>query len=260
MRNTHDITIESIPALTDNYIWAIVHTKKKSVLLVDPGETQPALSYLQQHQLLLSGILLTHHHWDHVNGVAGLLQKYTVPVFAARHSDVPWTTHFIGEQDIVALHDFPEYQVMAIPGHTADHLAYYAPDTLFCGDTLFTGGCGRVFSGTAEQLYASLQKIASLPDETKIYCAHEYTVQNLQFAHTVEPSNQYILHRLAMVKKLRSAHQPSIPSTLAEEKQTNPFLRCGVPEIIHNVARYSHVCLQHPIEVFSALRQWKNHY
>ena len=150
--------------------------------------------------------------------------------------------------------------MIAIPGHTLDHIAYYADNSLFCGDTLFAGGCGRLFEGTAKQLYTSLQKIAALPDTTKLYCAHEYTLNNLRFAQRVEPGNQNILNRIHQVQILREQGLPSVPSLLIEEKQTNPFLRCALPEITQQAEHYINQRLQNPLEVFTALRTWKNNF
>lgn len=256
-----DTNISAIAALTDNYIWAISQPKQRDVLIVDPGEAKPVITYLEQHQGHLRGILITHHHGDHVNGVADLLAYAPVPVFGPKHSPFSGITYRVEAGENRFFPDgFPNYDVLAIPGHTLDHIAYYADNTLFCGDTLFAGGCGRLFEGTAEQLYASLQKLAALPDSTKVYCAHEYTLSNLSFAQRVEPSNHLILERIQRVQILREQGIPSIPSSLSEEKQTNPFLRCDNPEIIQQVAKHAQEKLRNPLEVFTALRIWKNHW
>lgn len=254
-----DITIHPISALKDNYIWGIVNTKKQCALIVDPGDAKPVIAWLKQHHLELNGILITHHHWDHVNGVTDLLKHSQVPVFGSTRSPFSELTHRVDEGQLVIINDaFPSFNVIAIPGHTLDHIAYYGDRILFCGDTLFAGGCGRLFEGTAEQLYASLQKICRLPDNTKIYCAHEYTVNNLRFAHTVEPRNKNITQRMEHVSALREKDTPSIPSLLLEEKQTNPFLRCEIPDIIEQVEKQMKRPLNCAIKVFSALREWKN--
>lgn len=259
LMNTSDITISAIAALTDNYIWSIGNFKARCALIVDPGEAQPVIAYLEHHQLSLSGILITHHHGDHVNGVADLLKYTAVPVYGPMQSPFLGLTQCVHAQQsgFISQH-FPDYAVLAIPGHTLDHIAYYADNHLFCGDTLFAGGCGRVFEGTAEQLYASLQKIAALPDSTQLYCAHEYTLNNLRFAARVEPSNQALLQRIERVQSAREQGIPSVPSRLFEEKQTNPFLRCDKPEIIHQVEQFMSQTLQSPMAVFAALRTWKN--
>lgn len=256
-----DIEIRPIAALKDNYIWIIVNIQQQCALVVDPGDAMPVLAYLNQHQLSLRGILITHHHWDHVNGVAGLIKHYPVPVYGSIHSQFSGLTHRLTENEVIQVNDFfPPYQIIPIPGHTLDHIAYYADNTLFCGDTLFAGGCGRLFEGSAEQLYTSLQKMAMLPDHTEVYCAHEYTLANLRFAHEVEPSNHQILERMEQVQALRKQNIPSIPSLLLEEKQTNPFLRCDVEEIIQQTERHVQHTLSNPLAVFTALRAWKNNF
>ncbi|MEI6095333.1 MAG: hydroxyacylglutathione hydrolase [Gammaproteobacteria bacterium] len=256
-----DINMAAIAALTDNYIWAINNPKHQCALMVDPGDAKPVIAYLEQHQLKLKGILITHHHWDHVNGVADLIQYCPVPVYGPKQSQFSELTQRLDEGEHGFIHDyFPNFQVLSIPGHTLDHIAYYADNSLFCGDTLFAGGCGRLFEGTPEQLYTSLQKIAALPDTTKLYCAHEYTLNNLRFAQRVEPSNQNILNRIHQVQILREQGLPSVPSLLIEEKQTNPFLRCALPEIAQQAEHYMNQPLLNPVEVFTALRTWKNNF
>jgi hydroxyacylglutathione hydrolase len=256
-----EITISAIAALTDNYIWAITNTRHQTALMVDPGEAQPVIAYLEHHQLKLKGILITHHHWDHVNGVADLIKYCPVPVYGSIQSQFSALTTRVDEGDKGFIHDyFPNFQVLAIPGHTLDHIAYYADNLLFCGDTLFAGGCGRLFEGTAEQLHTSLQKMAALPDTTKVYCAHEYTLNNLRFAHHVEPSNQTIVDRIQQIQILRDKGHPSVPSLLIEEKQTNPFLRCETPEITQHAEQFMKKRLLNSQEVFAALRLWKNNF
>lgn len=253
------IEIHPIPALSDNYIWAIINTAQQAVWLVDPGEAAPVEAYLHRHKLTLRGILITHHHWDHVNGVAALIEAYPVPVIGSINNAFDKLTKRVEHGDTVALAtQFPVYTVLAIPGHTLDHIAYYAEGTLFCGDTLFSGGCGRVFEGTPQQLYHSLQQLVALPDDTKIYCAHEYTLANLQFARMVEPSNQRIIERMNHVALLRANHTPTLPSLLADEKETNPFLRCECPTIRDAVQNHVNRSITDPIDVFAALRLWKN--
>src|SRR3990167_10471445 len=245
--------------LTENYIWAVVNERRQSALIIDPGDAVPVLAYLKQNSLTLSGILITHHHWDHVNGVTDLIKKYPVPVFGSQLSQYPNLTHRIADSDIIFINDgFPAYQIIAIPGHTLDHIAYYANNTLFCGDTLFGGGCGRLFEGKIEQLYTSLQKIATLPESTMIYCAHEYTLNNLRFAQIVEPRNYNIKLRMEKVQALRDDQLSSLPSCLLEEKQTNPFLRCEIAEVVYQVEHQAQRSLKRPIDVFAELRKWKD--
>lgn len=253
------IQIVPIPALKDNYIWAIVNWRYHGVLVVDPGDASPVIRYLKQHQLHLKGILVTHHHGDHTAGIAALTQIYSVPVYGAIQSPCGDITCHIQEGDCIQIDAmFPTYRVIAIPGHTLDHLAYYADLQLFCGDTLFAGGCGRLFEGVAEQLYHSLNKLALLPKQTKVYCAHEYTLNNLRFAQLLEPHNAMITERLKKVSLLREKDQPSLPSLLMEELQTNPFLRCEVPEVIIRAQNYSNQTTKQAVDVFKIIRKWKD--
>lgn len=248
-----------IPALEDNYIWIVVNSKRRSALVVDPGAAAPVLAYLQKQHLVLRGILLTHHHGDHTNGVADLVQAYPVPIVGSIHSRYANANHRIQDGECFRLNsDFPEITAIAIPGHTLDHMAYRMENAVFSGDTLFAGGCGRLFEGSAEQMFESLAKLSAQPDHTQIYCGHEYTVANLRFAKKVEPHNQALLERLEHTEALRRQHQPTLPSRLEEEKRTNPFLRCDVDAVKQTVSAYVGRALHTPVEVFAALRQWKN--
>ncbi|EKD70455.1 MAG: Hydroxyacylglutathione hydrolase [uncultured bacterium] len=248
-----------ITALKDNYIWAIIDSQKKSALVVDPGEAKPVIDFLKQQQLTLVGILITHHHWDHTNGITELKEKFNIPVIGSAKENVSGVTKSVKEPDMIDLNNKIFY-VLDIPGHTLGHIAYYGLNSIFCGDTLFSAGCGRLFEGTPEQMYMTLQKMAALPDVTKIYCGHEYTQNNLRFSLTVEPSNQDSIERLKFVNELRSQHLPTLPSTLKIEKLTNPFLRCDSSELIENVEKFTKKKLSHPIEVFQWLRKWKDEF
>lgn len=253
------ITITPILSLKDNYIWTLVDDQKKTAIMIDPGEAKPCFSFLAQQQLTLVGIFITHHHWDHTNGIEELKNRYDVPVLGPAIENVFAKSVSASEPQRVSVEPFPvTFDVLDIPGHTLGHIAYYATGMLFCGDTLFAAGCGRIFEGNPEQMYASLQKIASLPDDTHIYCAHEYTLANLRFAEVVEPANPAIATRIKAVKALREQHQPSLPSLLSEEKETNPFLRCDVPDVIASVEKYAGQKLTSPVEVFTWLRKWKD--
>lgn len=255
------IFIHPIPAFKDNYIWAVINTITQEAVIVDPGEAEGVLHYCQQQQLTIKAILITHHHGDHTGGVEALIKQYSVPVFGYAGSSFPLITHHVKEGDRIVLDEhFPAYQVLEVPGHTLDHVAYYADNHLFCGDTLFAAGCGRLFEGSAEQMFSSLQKIADLPEETYIYCAHEYTLNNLRFAQLVEPKNKHILTRINQVTDLHEKEKPSLPSQLKEEKQTNPFLRCHIPALIQQVEQHQQSSLHQPVEVFAALRRWKDQF
>jgi len=255
------IEITPIPALNDNYIWIVISIAQHTALVIDPGDATPVIDFLTKHQLSLQAILITHHHWDHVNGISELLHHFDIPIYASAKEKLPSTTMPLYDDNEVRISTFPiVFHVLAIPGHTSGHIAYYSPGMLFCGDTLFAAGCGKLFEGTAAQMYASLQKIAALPFDTKIYCAHEYTLNNLRFAQTVEPHNSKILERIQRVTTLRNKKLPSLPSTLQEELETNPFLRCKSPELKANVEAYAHQHLQDPMEIFSWLRKWKDNF
>lgn len=254
------IHIEPIKAFTDNYIWAIVNDDNKTVWMVDPGDAEPVIAYLQAKKLRLCGILITHHHHDHCGGVQVLRERYVIPVYGPKHSDILATAVVEEGQQVFLPECHLFFEVFAIPGHTLEHVAYYCASDkiLFCGDTLFSAGCGRVFEGTAEQMTASLMKLAALPDDTLIYCAHEYTLKNLQFAKTVEPNNSDIDLRLDCVKGL--AGKPSVPTPLALEKKINPFLRAHVPAVIAAAENRAQKSLEDPVNVFSFIREWKNNF
>lgn len=253
------IEIIPIPILRDNYVWIVIHKESRQALIIDPGEAQAVIDYVEDNNLTPSAILITHHHWDHTNGLQGLVDRYDVPVFGSECSPNQLITHQVSGNNTVQINEFfPEYKVISIPGHTLDHVAYYAGDVLFCGDTLFAAGCGRVFEGTAEQLYSSLQALAALPSDTKIYCAHEYTLSNLRFAEAVEPNNSDIKMRIKKVKLMRDQHLPTLPSILSEEMLTNPFLRCHISSVMRSAEQQTGYALKNPVEVFSALREWKN--
>lgn len=252
------IHIEPIRAFTDNYIWAIVNDSNKTAWVVDPGDAAPVIDYMNAKKLKLGGILITHHHFDHCGGVKALLKKQTIPVYGPKHSDI-LATHVVNDGQEVFLPECQLYfKVITIPGHTLEHIAYYCAQDklLFCGDTLFSAGCGRVFEGTMTQMTQSLMKIAALPDDTLVYCAHEYTLQNLQFAKLVEPQNTDIDARLEFVHRL--AGNPSIPTTLALEKKMNPFLRVHAPTVIAAAENKVGQSLVDPVSVFAAIREWKN--
>jgi len=251
--------VEAIRILKDNYVWTLIDDATQNAIIIDPGDAQPVMDYLQQHHLSLSAILVTHHHWDHTNGIASIVREFNVPVYGSANENMHELTHPLTEKTLLQIREFPfDIKILEIPGHTAGHIAYYLPGKLFCGDTLFAAGCGRLFEGTAAEMSASLQKILSLPDETEIYCAHEYTLDNLRFAQLVEPDNQAIVERTQHVAALRNQHLPSLPSTLQEEKATNPFLRCDIPAVKASVEKHAGRKLNDMVEVFGELRKWKD--
>lgn len=254
--------ITAIPALQDNYIWAIHNDRHAAV--VDPGEAAPVLAFLHARGLRLDAILCTHRHADHIGGIAKLREVYNVPVYGRRHPDNPHITAGLREGDQVRLDAYGlALDILEIPGHLDDHLAFVAPATtpeiLFCGDVLFGAGCGRNFEGPLAQLHRSLQRLARLPDTTRVYCAHEYTAANLRFALACEPDNPAVQQRISATQQLRAANIPSVPSTIALEKATNPFLRCTQPGIIHTLQQRG-LTDTSKLAVFTALREWKNHF
>lgn len=255
------LNVLTVPAFQDNYLW-LIHDGANAAV-VDPGDAAPILQALEAHRLSLAAILLTHHHADHVGGVPALLQRFPVPVFGPRNDAIPQVTHSLREGDHISIPEIGlDLEVLDVPGHTKGHIAYFAPKQgwLFCGDTLFAGGCGRLFEGTPEQMVASLTKLAALPDETQIYCAHEYTLSNLRFAKEVEPDNVSLQARIEHEQAKRDRGQPTVPSTIGVEKSTNPFLRFREEKIANRLIAAGHLSSKEPIAVFAALRQWKNSY
>jgi hydroxyacylglutathione hydrolase len=252
------ILIKPILAFNDNYIWAMINEENGHCAVVDPGDARPVLAFLSEHALTLEAILITHHHADHVGGVKTLIDTFDVPVYAPKKEPFPRSIA-VSEGDTVCLDQLGvSFSVLDLPGHTRGHVAYYTPAFVFCGDTLFSGGCGRLFEGTPEQFYDSLQKLAQLPDSTKLYCAHEYTVSNLKFAHAVEPDNEALIAYQHHCAERRAHNKPTLPSTMALEKQINPFLRCDQPTVI--AAAKQHGATDSPVSVFHTLRQWKDHF
>ena len=248
--------ISFIPAFKDNYIWLL--TEGKRAFVVDPGDAAPVQARLEAKGLHLEGILITHHHADHQGGVADLAAHWPARVYAPGNESITGCTHpLTGGESIEVLGQ--SVRVMAVPGHTRGHLAYYTEGALFCGDTLFGAGCGRLFEGAPEQMAASLESIAALPDATRVYCAHEYTEMNLRFALAVEPDNLALQARVARVAELRAAGRASVPSTLAEEKATNPFLRCAEPAVI-DAALQQGAASSERTGVFAAIRGWRNNF
>ena len=255
----NNVSVVPIPAFKDNYIWLIRNQRYAAV--VDPGDASPVLNYLRREKLELAAILNTHHHADHVGGNAGLLREFPVPVYGPRNESIPNVTHPLAEGDRVSVPLLGlEFGVLDIPGHTAGHIAYYGANLLFCGDTLFACGCGKLFEGTAQQMYSSLEKLSNLPDATLVYCGHEYTLANIQFAKAADPQNAALLKREANVRELRERGMPTLPSDIRLEKATNPFLRCNNPEIVRNASRAAGRALNDPVSVFASIREWKNNF
>jgi len=260
----------ALPAFTDNYIW-LLHNGRQA-LVVDPGEAAPVRQALEAHGLQLLGILVTHHHGDHVGGLSELTE-FLVPggkVWGPAHEKMPVPVVPLEGGDHFELLG-RRINVLDVPGHTAGHIAFFLPapaaagpgdeaPLLFCGDTLFSAGCGRLFEGTAAQMYESLSRLAELPGDTRVCCAHEYTLSNLRFARTVEPDNEVITRHEARCQAMRAQHLPTLPSTLSLELQINPFLRCGHASVRHAAQHFDPHVGTDPASVLAGLRQWKNEF
>ena len=255
------VSIIPIPAFADNYIWLL--RQRASAVVVDPGDAAPVLAYLAREGLTLTAVLATHHHGDHVGGIPALLAQFAVPVFGPARETIPGRTHAIGQGDVVNVPGLPATLTgIDIPGHTAGHIAFFGDvdgqPSLFCGDTLFAAGCGRIFEGTPRQMWTSLSALAALPDATRVYCGHEYTLANLRFALAVEPGNADVRDRMGREQVRRDLGEPTLPSTIGMEHATNPFLRAPLPAVRAAAARHAGRALADDIEAFAALREWKN--
>ncbi|MFZ2508608.1 MAG: hydroxyacylglutathione hydrolase [Steroidobacteraceae bacterium] len=256
------LEIRPIPAFTDNYIWLLAAPDAANrVAVVDPGDAEPVLRELGSRQLRLDAILLTHHHADHVGGTAQLVAATGADVFGPARERLPVEVRRLAGGDRARLSSLGlEFEVIDVPGHTAGHIAYFGHDAVFCGDTLFSAGCGRLFEGTAGQLLASLDTLAVLPDSTAVYCGHEYTVANLRFAMTVESQNPEIPDYARRAQARRAAGTPTLPSTIGLEKRVNPFLRSRVDNVRSSAESHAGKALPTPVAVFAELRSWKDRF
>ena len=251
-----------LPAFQDNYLW-LLHDGRRA-LVVDPGDAGPVRAALDEGGLQLDAILVTHHHPDHVGGVDALRDATGARVFGPARERIPQPLERLSQGDAIEVLGL-RFDILDVPGHTAGHIAYNCPDVdgaplLFCGDTLFSGGCGRLFEGTAAQMHDSLGKLAALPGNTLVCCTHEYTLGNLKFATAVEPANTKLNHYRQQCEERRSRGEPTLPSTIAVEREVNPFLRTRVAAVAQAAHAYNAADMNDEVAVFAALRQWKNEF
>jgi hydroxyacylglutathione hydrolase len=251
-----------LPAFQDNYLW-LLHDGRRA-LVVDPGDAQPVLACLQRDRLQLEAILVTHHHPDHIGGLDAVRDATGAAVYGPARERIPEPLTRVAQGDVVDVLGLA-FQVLDVPGHTAGHVAYYCPDVdgrplLFCGDTLFSGGCGRLFEGTPAQMLASLDKLAALPGATQVCCTHEYTLSNLKFALAVEPGNAELINYQQRCAQLRARNLPTLPSTIGQERQINPFLRTRLPGVAHGARAHDAATPPDEVGVFATLRNWKNEF
>jgi len=255
------LDIKALAALSDNYIWVISTPDSDQVAVVDPGEAGPVQRHLADQGLSVGAYLITHHHGDHVGGLAALLDTHPAPVYGPKSEagKIGHIDHELSGGDRFAL-DFlgAAFDVIDVPGHTLGHIAMVTPGALLAGDALFRGGCGRVFEGTHAQMQASLAKLRELPDDTRVYGGHEYTQKNLAFAHMVEPASQAIADAISTVEALLEAGRPSLPGTIGEERRINPFLRWDDPDVMASAEKRAGHALDGPAAIFATLRDWKD--
>ncbi|MFW3615997.1 hydroxyacylglutathione hydrolase [Billgrantia antri] len=252
------LSVTPIPALSDNYIWLMRQDTSPEVCVVDPGDAEPVVRILEQEDLTLGTILVTHHHPDHIGGLPQLIDRYSPRVIGPDNSAIDGLTERVGKGDTCRVMG-RRFDVHAVPGHTLDHIAFFTagiPPLLFCGDTLFAAGCGRLFEGSPEQMYRSLQILAALPDDTLVFAAHEYTLANLRFAQAADPNNRDVADAIVEAQRARDLDRPTLPSHLAREKRINPFLRCGDPDVRATAARHGDTDTDQA--TFTTLRAWKD--
>ncbi|SEL07775.1 hydroxyacylglutathione hydrolase [Colwellia chukchiensis] len=261
---TTNMQVSMIKAFTDNYIWAISSNATNKIALVDPGDADVCINFIKQQGVQLSSILITHHHADHVGGIEELVaycqsNGWPITVYGPKNENIPDRNVALSDEDKITLDDLGfEFSIIGVPGHTSGHIAYLSQDNLFCGDTLFSAGCGRLFEGTPAQMLNSLEKLSALPERTRVYCAHEYTLANLNFALTVEPTNSELIHYYNKVIKLREQGTATIPTSILLEKKINPFLRCHTNSMLESVTDLSGEIVADKLTAFTIIRTLKD--
>jgi len=264
--NISKLNIRAIPAFNDNYIWCLISPDTQSAVLVDPGDEKPCIEFLQANQLTLTDIIVTHHHWDHTDGIKPLLSHFEnkgqkINVYGPKDGKFKEIDIALSEGDDIFIKSLNlSLNIIEIPGHTLDHIAYYTDDFVFCGDTLFSGGCGRIFEGTPSQMLSSLEKLSALPDKTLVFCTHEYTLANLNFALKAEPNNQILQEYTQEIKALRNDHLATLPTSIGIEKAINPFLRSDQQTIAKQASEYCGKVCGSKLDTFTAIREWKNNF
>jgi hydroxyacylglutathione hydrolase len=253
------VEVFPVRAFNDNYVWTLISGENAAV--VDPGDATPVLEYLRAQKLTLTAILNTHHHADHVGGNEALLRQYRVPVYGPHDERIATVSHRLREGDRFMLDGIGiELSVLEIPAHTRSHIAFFGADMLFCGDTLFACGCGRLFEGTPQDMYDALAKLTALPDRTRVYCGHEYTLSNIRFARAVDPDNALLVQWEQQAAAQRERGEVTLPSTIGREKAANPFVRCGEPAVIAGASRHAGKALADAVSVLAEIRHWKNNF
>ena len=254
------LNIRPIPAFNDNYIWLLADESSQQACVVDPGDANPVIDVLENLRLELAGVLITHHHFDHVGGLKALRTRYDPVVYGPHNPGIDGITRRVGAGDTLEVLG-TAFDVLEVPGHTLDHIAYVhrgpAP-MVFCGDTLFAGGCGRLFEGTPDMMFKSLESLAALEPATKVYCAHEYTLANLAFAQAVEPHNRRLVERVVSARETRQRGEPTVPSDIATELATNPFLRCNSKGLRASLRQQGKYPGDSPVMIFASIRGWKD--
>lgn len=256
------LDIQPIEAFSDNYIWLLADADSGTAFVVDPGDAAPVVARLEELGLALAGVLVTHHHFDHVGGLAALRERYEPLVYGPDNPAIEGIDRVLRQGDSIEVFGLP-FTVLEVPGHTLDHIAYFHDGDnplLFCGDTLFAGGCGRVFEGNPPMMLQSLESLAALPAATRVYCAHEYTLANLAFARAVEPDNDALAARVSAAEATRARGEPTVPSDIGLELATNPFLRCGEGALRDALAGQGRLEGTTPAEVFTTVRGWKDNF